>query len=53
MCVSDDVGSSMTMILASLLTARRISTFCWSAVRSEPTRASPSSSKPLRVTSSA
>ena len=48
---ADDVGSSITMIRASQLTARRISTFCLSAVRNGPTAASPSSSKPHRETS--
>ena len=44
--VSDEVGSSITITRASQATARRISTFCLSAVRKAPTLACPLSSKP-------
>ncbi len=50
--VSEEVGSSITITRASDATARRISTFCLSAVRSAPTLAFGSSSNPHWETSS-
>ena len=49
--VSDEVGSSMTMTLAPRQSARRISTFCWSAMLSARTRTSPGTVKPLDASS--
>ena len=50
--VSDEVGSSITITRASHATARRISTFCLSAVRNAATLAFASSSNPHCETSS-
>jgi hypothetical protein len=46
------VGSSITISSARRPSARRISTFCWSAVRRRPAFASPASSKPAVPASS-
>ena len=46
------VGSSMTMSCASRESARRISNFCWSAVRSAPAGAPPGRSNPADAASS-
>ena len=47
------VGSSITISSALRDSARKISTFCWSAVRRLPALASPSSSNPADAASSA
>ena len=47
------VGSSITISSARRPSARSISTFCWSAVRRPPAFASPLSSKPAVLASSA